>query len=367
MAASQISLERLALGRGLLTGPSGLAGGWPCSDRGKLATPLSMRGPSRQTIFPDGKAPKLSQGLFRGALSLGLAALLLAPMPAAAAKTVSLDRIVAVVGPRIILESDLRRELSLSPLVAARMAQFTSKPSDAQLQAIREEMRPQVLEALIGDNLVLLEAEKYPSLALSDAELEAYLLNIAKGNQMKSVDDLKREVQASGEYGSWAEYKATMRRQVGVYKIEVSLVPVPDVTETELRAKYRELGKDEQAKVQARRWVFETKSQAQSQVEALQANPKAQGSLVELSPGNSAPAVDDALFSAKSGEVLGPLPVGRQWMVFAVDEVKASSLAPYEDVREQLRQKMDTERRSKATQQYRDTLRANHHIEIRNR
>lgn len=327
-----------------------------------------MRGPSSQMIRPAQRAASpWKRVLVRGFLGMGLAALLSAPAPAAAAKAFSLDRIVAVVGPRIILESDLRRELALSPLVAARLAQFTSRPSEEQMQAIREELRPQVLEALIGDNLVLLEAEKYPSLALSDAELQAYLLNIAKGNQMKSVDDLKREVESAGEYGSWAEYKATMRRQVGVYKVEVSLVPVPDVTETELRAKYRELGKDEQAKVRARRWVFETKSQAQAQVQALQVDPKAQGTLVELSPGRSAPAVDEALFAAKEGELVGPLPVGNQWMVFAVEKVEASNLAPYEDVREQLRQKMDQERRKKATQQYRDTLRANHHIEIRSR
>lgn len=295
------------------------------------------------------------------------AALLWAPMmQTAQAKPVRLDRIVAVVGPSIILESDLLRELKLSPLIAARMAQFTRRPTPQEIAAVQQELRPKILQTLIGDHLVLLEAEKYPSLALSDAELEAYLLNIAKGNQMKSVADLRSEVERSGDYGSWAEYKSTMRRQVGVYKIEVSLVPIPDVTETEIRAHYRELGKGEEAKVRARRWVFDSEAQAQAQVEALAKTPESEGGQeVELLRGASAPAIEDALFSAKAKDAVGPLQVGSHWLVFAVDEVVESKLAPYESVRDQLQAKLKQERRTKATEQYRDKLRASNHVEIR--
>lgn len=281
------------------------------------------------------------------------------------AKAQRLDRIVAVVGPSIILESDLLRELKLSPLIAARLAEFTRRPTPQEIAQIQAELRPKILDTLVGDELVLLEAQKYPSLALSDAELEGYLLNIAKGNQMDSVAQLRKEVERTGEYGSWAQYRSTMRRQVGVYKIEVSLVPVPDVTETEIRAHYRELGKGEEAKVQARRWLFDTKQAAEKHLERLKAQPDLEGTEVELSPGSSVPAVEDALFSAKQGDVIGPIALGNRFAVFAVQEVLESKLAPYETVRDQLRRKLEDQRRLKATAAYREQLRSNTHVEIR--
>lgn len=284
----------------------------------------------------------------------------------AQAKPQRLDRIVAVVGPSIVLESDLLRELKLSPLIAARMAQFTRRPTPQEIAELQAELRPKILQTLIGDQLVLLEAQKYPSLALSEAELEAYLLNIAKGNQMASVDDLRKEVERAGEYGSWSQYKSTMRRQVGVYKVEVSLVPVPDVTETEIRAHYRELGQGEEAMVKTRRWIFENAAQAKAQLAALKADPKLEGQEVDFKRGALAPALEDAVFSAAQGDFVGPIQIGNRWMVFAIDEVVESKLAAYETVRDQLRRKLEEERRVKATAQYREKLRANNHVEIRN-
>lgn len=308
-------------------------------------------------------------GILGLSLALGLGLALAGgpngPIRTAQAKPQRLDRIVAVVGPSIILESDLLRELKLSPLIAARLAEFTRRPTPQEIAQIQAELRPKILETLVGDELILLEAQKYPSLALSDAELEGYLLNIAKGNQMDSIAQLRQEVERSGDYGSWAQYRATMRRQVGVYKIEVSLVPVPDVTETEIRAHYRELGKGEEAKVKARRWLFDSEKAAQAQIDALKANPEQEGTDIELSPGASVPAVEDALFSAKQGDVVGPVALGRRWAVFAVQEVVESKLAPYESVRDQLQRKLEEERRKKATSAYRDQLRSNTHVEIR--
>lgn len=302
----------------------------------------------------------------RSALGVALGwALATAAVPQVQAKPQRLDGIVAVVGPSIILESDLLRELKLSPLIAARLAEFTRRPSPQEIAQIQAELRPKILETLVGDELILLEAQKYPSLALSDAELEGYLLNIAKGNQMDSIAQLRQEVERSGDYGSWAQYRSTMRRQVGVYKIEVSLVPVPDVTETEIRAHYREMGKGEEAKVKARRWVFDTEQAAKAQIAALQASPELEGPEVELSPGASTPAVEDALFSAKQGDVVGPLALGTRWAVFSVQEVVESKLAPYETVRDQLQRKLEEERRLKATAAYREQLRSNTHVEIR--
>lgn len=282
------------------------------------------------------------------------------------ARPVRLDRVVAVVGPSIILESDLNRELKLSPLIAARLAEFTRRPTPSEIAEIQRELRPKILETLIGDQLVLLEAQKYPSLALSDGELEAYLLNIAKGNQMQSVDELRREVERSGDYGSWSQYKDTMRRQVGVYKIEVSLVPVPDVTETEIRAHYRELGQGEEASVKARRWVFPSQAEAQAHLTKLGQTPNLEGESMEFTRGASAPALEDALFKAAANDRVGPIQIGRNWLVFAVDEVRESKLAAYETVKDQLRAKLEQARRSRATAQYREKLRANNHVEIRN-
>lgn len=281
------------------------------------------------------------------------------------AKPQRLDRIVAVVGPSIILESDLLRELKLSPLIAARLSEFTRRPTPEEIAQIQAELRPKILETLVGDELILLEAQKYPSLALSDAELEGYLLNIAKGNQMESIAQLRQEVERSGDYGSWAQYRSTMRRQVGVYKIEVSLVPVPDVTETEIRAHYRELGKGEEAKVRAQRWLFDTENAAKAQLSAIKGEAAQDGTEVEITPGSSLPAVEEALFSAAQGDVVGPVSLGNRWAVFVVNEVVESKLAPYESVRDQLARKLEEERRIKATAAYRETLRSNTHVELR--
>lgn len=366
------------------------------------------------------------------------------------AKAWLVDRIIAVVGPRVILQSELAIELQISPLVASRlMALGGGRPSPETVAKVQKELEPAVLDALIGDQLILLEGEKYPTLALSDAELQSYLVNIAQGNNLGTVDKLREEVERSGQYGGWAQYRKTMRRQVGVYKVQVSLVPSAEVSDAEVLAHYRELGRGEDAKVVVHRWVFggdaaQSKAQAalralkaarlrstpdplsdsdrsdtpsgqakpgqakpgeakpgqskpgqtkqspaasEKEAQAKPASPEASvvseqvlqrlkaalpgGRELVITRGNAAPVVEEALFMPDQEDpetmrdIVGPLRVGAQWLIFAVRERQASKLAAFAEVKEQLRAKLQQERREKEIKSFRERLRAKTHVDIR--
>ena len=73
------------------------------------------------------------------------------------------DRIVAVVGHHIVLESELESQVTL-------LAQ--QQGIDLSMPGLREELRKDILDQMISDRLMLIQAERDTSIKVNDTEVE---------------------------------------------------------------------------------------------------------------------------------------------------------------------------------------------------
>lgn len=317
------------------------------------------------------------------------AVLALVAAPSAAADgpaeggAIMLDRIVAVVNDDVILQSELDRAVATDPIVAAELQQLGPAATPQQVAAKQKEMRGEVLDQLISTRLLLAEAPRF-QLTASDQDVQSYLENLAARNNMASVDELRKAVEGSGQFGTWAEYKAKLREEILIYKVQ-NVLAAPVVTDAQVRERYRKMSKGEEAKVLALRYVIKPADQsAGARDEALSqakqvsrrlgagedpaAVAESTGRPAEeqlLTRREVAPAIGDALFAAKPGEIVGPLPSGQGFVVFMIEEVKASDLVGFEEAKDGLRAQLEAEAIEKSGLELREQLRARAHIDIR--
>ncbi len=323
----------------------------------------------------------------RFVLALALTAItspLLAPNAAAAAPSarVELDRVAAVVNDDVILSSELQRAAARHPLMQEGMAALPAGASRKMVEQKTREVTGKVLDELIDLSLMRAEAEKF-DLKIGEEEVDNAVADIARQYEL-SVDDLRKQVVASAEYGSWADYRGEVRDQILQYRLPQYLATW-SVSEAQVREHYRKLTKDESAKVQCEQLAFLPPSQkagdrdrvfAAAQLAARQLREGK--SMEEVSQalgsepttrtvgrGDVAPAIEDALFEAKDAQVVGPLASGQGYVVFKVLEHLESAALDYEKAKGRIRQQLEAEAFLKAQNELRAQLRAKAHIDIR--
>lgn len=321
------------------------------------------------------------------ALRTLLAALALTPVvlhsAEAAAGPVVLDRIVAVVNDDLILESDLDLWMMYDDNVLAELAALQQQNAgEEQLQRKLAELRPMALDELVARKLMLSQAPTF-QVSASDAEVESYLQNLARNAGLAGVPELKRAVEESLRYGTWAQYKAKLFEDIIIYKLEGMLLNVA-VSDQQVLDRYRQLSKGEEARMEVRRFVF----QADDDPAARDAQLKQAKALVRrLSEGESVDAlaaelqqevepeevtrssvsrpIGERLFGAKAGDVVGPLESGQGFLVFVVEEVITSDLLGFEEAKEALREQIFREIQARAKADLREQLRGRAFVDIR--
>ncbi|MCB9704309.1 MAG: peptidyl-prolyl cis-trans isomerase [Myxococcales bacterium] len=311
-------------------------------------------------------------------------ATLLAPRPAAAEPEL-LDRVVAVVDDDIVLLSHLDRSVRSSPQLQEALQMLGPGATEQQLEQKLKETRIVVLDELIDTVLIKKEAAKF-QITASEADIQRYLQQLAAGNNYPSVAELRKAVIASGEFGSWEEYRQDIRDQITVYKA-TSMLANWAVTEAQMREYYRKMARGEDARIEVDRFVFaqagqgsgardEAFARAQGIARRLRAGEASDAVIAELggdpeeyrrtiARGEIAPLLEDALFPATTGEVVGPLASGQGYVVFRVVRHLASEVLSYEEAKEGIRQKLEADAYEKAEREFRQTLRSKAHIDIR--
>lgn len=305
------------------------------------------------------------------------------PRPARSAQRVVLDRVVAVVNDEIVLGSELRRTTDRHPLLREALQQLPPTATDAQVEAAAAEVETKVLDELIHMILVRAEAKRF-DIAVSDEDVDRALPNVA-GQYGITVDELRKQVEQSDEYESWAEYKDELRDQLLQLQVSRALANW-SVSEAQVREHYRKMTKDESAKVQVEQLSFLPKTaekderdraygQAQAAARRLREGEKAtaiaeqigQAGDVErvIARGDVAPALENAVFDAEKGAVVGPIASGQGYVVFrVVDHIAAAALS-YDEAKERIRDQLENEAFFKAEQDLRAQLRAKAHVDVR--
>jgi peptidyl-prolyl cis-trans isomerase SurA len=115
------------------------------------------------------------------------------------------DRIVAVVGSHIILESELESQV---------VQQAAQQHLDITAPGAGDELRKSLLDQMVSDRLMLIQAERDTSIKVSDAEVEreldAHLGRIQ--SQFPSPDDFYKQLASEGL--TLAELRRRYRREV---------------------------------------------------------------------------------------------------------------------------------------------------------
>ncbi|MFV8753796.1 peptidylprolyl isomerase [Nannocystaceae bacterium ST9] len=315
-------------------------------------------------------------------LALALAAPLALVAGSSSADPLVLDRVVAVVDDEIVLESDLDLWLIFDDNIRLELSKIEN-PTEQQIIAKLTELRPSALDELIGRMLLLRQAATF-QIKATDAELDNYLASLARQAQLAGIPELKRAVEESGQYGNWEQYTGKLREDIVLYKLEGMMLNVA-VSDAQVLERYRQLSKGEEGEVEVHRLSFrpatdeasasdEAFKQAKAAVRRLSdgEDPAAlaeelgqSGEVETLTRDDVARPIGERLFTAKAGQVIGPLESGQGFVVFKIEKVVSSDLLGFEEAKDELKNQLFEEAYEKARIELRDQLRSRAHVEIR--
>lgn len=295
-----------------------------------------------------------------------------------------LDRVVAVVNDDVILQSELEVALNSSPQLQERLSQLGPTATPQQIEQVHREERANALDDLIKNLLVKNEANRF-QIDVSESEIDRYLQQMAIQYGFKTIPELRKAVEDSGEYGPWTDYRQDIRDQLIIYKTTQALANFA-VTDAQVREQYRKMTRGEKSKVEVERFLFASDqatseardaaySKAQNTARRLRAGEAVEALAAELgltgktrktiARGEVAPAIEDAIFAGHKGSVIGPLETGQGNLVLKIVEHFATNVLSFEQAKERIRAQLEEEAFNRAAEDFRNGLVAKAHIDIR--
>ncbi|MBK8480997.1 MAG: peptidylprolyl isomerase [Proteobacteria bacterium] len=333
--------------------------------------------------------PRLSGLLRRARLSRAsaLLALVLTLVTAVPARARVIERIVAVVNDEIVLLSELQSR------IGPFLAQIASVPDAEQRKVRAAQLRSQVLEQMVDDKLIAQQARTH-KLTVEEADLERAVDEVMRRNNL-TREQLTQALAQEGQ--TLASYKQQMLRPQ-LLRLKVLNVQVRSrvaVSDDELRALYQHnlRALDVETKVQARQiflavppaalpqQVASRRALAERLAQQLKQgadfaqlaqqysdDPETRakgGELGTLSRGMLPVTIEDAVFSAKGGELRGPLATPRGFYLIQVTHREDSAARPFEEVREQLRDQLYAQKMEQATKSWLREVRKKAFIDLK--
>jgi peptidyl-prolyl cis-trans isomerase SurA len=322
---------------------------------------------------------------FRRALALAALSSFL-PLVRPAQATI-VERVVAVVGDRAILLSEM-----LERARPFQLRVYATVPEGASRNAALSQMYRQLVERLVDEELQGREAAK-SNITVAADEIEAALERLAKQNDV-TVEQLFEEAQKNGL--GIAEYRQEIRRQLLDAKmINLRIQGRMRIGEDDMRNAYKRAAQEERRRLEFRAaWIrFQipagsgTAGAARQRELATQVAARARagedfaelaathssdpatretgGLLAPMRPGELPPDIDAAVLAMEPGDVSAPLRLGDAWMVLKLVERAPSQLPEYDKAKAQLQTRVYAEKMDAAQRQWLDGLRKRTHVDIR--
>jgi peptidyl-prolyl cis-trans isomerase SurA len=307
--------------------------------------------------------------------SLALGCVLLTPI----ANATVVERIVAVVGERAILMSELRSR------AVPYMARAKELPSDAHRAAAITQLHKQLIQQLVDEELIARAARK-AKIVVSEQDVNGALERVAKQNKI-TVDRLLDEARNSGMKDG--QYRDELRRQL----LEARLLSLRvqgrvKVRDEDLRAAYLAIVLDERRKLGFEvAWIVLDGSAptAANQAEALVQRARAGETFAELArqysidaptrgkggvlgrmnPGRLPMALDRAVSRLEPGAVSSPIRIADRFVILKLVQRDESQLPDFEEARAELTERVYGEKMAKARRRWLDGLRAQNHVDVR--
>lgn len=344
-----------------------------------MATPMSLltakSSPSGMHRLARSTPPAL---LLSAGLLLSGVAFTWAPRTAEAA---IVERIVAIVGEKAILLTDLReRALPLLLRVHA------SVPAGPQRSATISQVYQTVLERMVDEELEQQAAEG-SGVTVSTQEVDEALARVSKQNQL-TINEVLVEAKRSGL--SIQSYRDELRRQLLQAKMaQLRLRGRVRVTEEDVESAYRDLlvqerlqqtqrtmrlripfgrTKEEQAKQRALAESLAAQAQNGADFRELveeHAASAGSGLAAPLPPIQEPKPIQRASLSLDVGQTSPPVKHGGDWVILQIIERPPSQLPPLADVRAEMQQQVYMEKMADAREHWLDGLRRRTHVDIR--
>lgn len=308
---------------------------------------------------------------------LGCASILGALCWVAPASATIVERVVAVVGDRPILLSDVRQR--------TLPFQKTLPPNPTERAAALSSLFSQMLDKMVEEELIARAALK-AQIQVTREEIDAAIERVAKGNNV-DLETLLTEVEASGI--SRSQYRNEIRRQLTDAKVvNLRLQGRMRVSEDEVRREYDSLIEQERKQLPVRVAVIRIKDNGATTAELARSLAEearvgasfgelceqhctdqkllaTDGLLPSAPPSELPKAVARAANQLEVGQVSAPFKDDQDWVIVTVVERDASSLPPFEQAVDQLTQRVQLKKLEKARTDWLKTLRKQHHVQMR--
>lgn len=322
-------------------------------------------------------------GALGGVLWLAMAGTAQAGAPG---EGVVVERIIAVINNEIVLLSDLRDRATL-----------LGTPLDDNVllnpHALGDKQIRQLLDRMVDDALILQQAHEL-KLAIEKVEVDRAIDEVRKQNGLS--EDQFREVLSQQGY-SWESYRHELRNQLLRFKVINTAVRAHvNISEEDVRSFYnqsvRQAGGNRSAhlrhvliavppgtdaKTQAERRAHATRileeARATKNLGALakehsddELTRDKEGDLGWISEKDGLPEkFAEVVFAMDVGEVRGPVRTDRGFEVVQLLERKDADARPFEEVKDQIRQQLNSQQLEKQTQSWLMELRKRAHVDLR--
>ena len=313
------------------------------------------------------------------------ALLVVAACNVAATREVSaaiVERIVAVVGERAILMSDLRERAR--PLLVRIHQEL---PAGAQRSAAISQLYKSVVERLVDEELISRVARK-SKIVITEKEVDTALTTLARQNNI-TIERLLLEAHAQGQTD--AKYREEIRRQLLEYRVmNVRLQGRVQVRDEDVRRSYRDIMLQERKNLSfSAAWIL-VRPQAQGPAAVEVANSIVRalregrsfaalarqyssdkktasrgGELGHYAPGKLPTPIDRALMNLEPGEYTMPIHIGDSYVVAQLLSRDASQLPTLEEAKAELVERVYSDKMGQARRRWLDGLRKQMHVEIR--
>jgi peptidyl-prolyl cis-trans isomerase SurA len=297
------------------------------------------------------------------------------------AEAAIVERIVAIVGQRAILLTDVR-ERALP--IMARI--YATIPEGPQRTAALSQVNDAILTRMVDEELEE-QAAQTSGIEVTTAEVDEALARVSAQNNL-SVNQILAEARRSGL--TVQAYREELRRQLLQAKMgQLRLSGRIRVTEQDLHATYKRLQSEERMQ-QAQRTLrlripFGGSKREQDQQKALadmlyrratagedfrqlieeHATSAGSGLSAPLPPAQEPKNIQRTTLALEIGETSAPLRDGTDWLLLQVIERPPSTLPPFREVQEELHQQVHMEKMGAARQNWIDSLRRRTHVEVR--
>jgi peptidyl-prolyl cis-trans isomerase SurA len=322
------------------------------------------------------RSGKLRHGLWAAA-ALFLACTVL-PRPGAGA---IVERIVAIVGERAILLSDLRQRSR--PFLTRAYDQY---PEGPQRSAATSQIYKVVLDRMVEEELED-EAAKRAGITVTSEEVDQALERVAMQNGLSPAAVL---AEARGSGMTTEQYRDELKRQLLQSKIgSIRLQGRVQIEESDLRAAYHALVREERMQLPQRTLRLaipagntpQSEARAQKLADELVRRAAAGEDFRELvrrygtAPGTglaeARPPLQEpeeiqrATVGLEVGGVSRPIRLAGVIMILNVLERAPSSLPPYDEVKDAVHERVYMEKMARVRKHWLDALRRRTYVEIR--